>query len=78
VKVWTVIAIAAVIWALGMITGAFSTRMLIGILFFVLIGAVYPPFGIGVGSIVILYLMLVKGQNVLSWITSKLGGKANG
>jgi len=66
---WAVVVIAAVIWFISVTAGYFSAGTLLALFMLVLVGAIFPPLALGVGGVVVLYLLLTHGQNLASTIS---------
>ncbi len=80
---WTVAVIALLIGVIVLARGGFGTvngqRAGLGIIALLLIGFLWPPLGILLGGVALLYLGLTHGPDILGQLTSNLsptqGGK---
>lgn len=66
---WVVIGMAIIILFIDLVTTGFTPTVMLGLIFFVLIGTLIPPFGIAFGAAIIAFLLLTKGSKALSKIT---------
>lgn len=75
-KFATVAGIAIVIAAIDFVTGKFTAMTGLGLLALLIIGAIFPPLGVGLGILAITYILFTRGQALFSWINGKFtGGK---
>ncbi len=78
ISVWAVFAIVGLIALIALLAfGRISEGVLLGLLLLLVIGAVYPPFGVGFGGLVALYLALNHSQAFFDWLNglTKLDNK---
>lgn len=71
---WTVFGIAIAIFFVLLVTGRFSGTVLLGLLVLVILGGIFPPLAIPFGAAILLFILLVHGQEALSKLTPKPKG----
>lgn len=70
---WTTVAIAIVLTAILIVAGKWNGTLLMALLLLLLIAAIYPPAGVTLGGLALLYVILVYGQTAIAHLN--LGGK---
>lgn len=71
VSVWWVFPIVGLIALLVMLAfGKVSEGVLLGLLLLLVLGAIYPPFGVGFGGIILLTLFYKQSGKFFDWANS--------
>jgi len=74
---WTVAVIALAILVVVLARGGFGTpqgqRAGIAVIFLLLIGFLWPPLGIVLGGVALIYLVVVHGPALIQQLTQSLG-----
>lgn len=71
---WTVFGIAIAIFFILLVTNRFSGTVLLGLLALVILGGIFPPIAVPFAAAILVFVLLVHGQEALSKLTPKAKG----
>lgn len=74
-KFGTALAAMLVLLVMAALAGIISAPFLIAMVILAAISAVYPPAGVVIAALVILYLLATRGASVAARVNSLLAGK---
>lgn len=66
---WTVVALGLIILFIEWITGNINKTTILAVAILVLLGGIFPPFAVMFAAVILVYLMLTRGQKVLARLT---------
>lgn len=67
-SVWTVIVLAAIIALVAIVRGHFTASTLLALVVLVLAGALWPPLGILIGGVALVWIVFTQGIPLLRQI----------
>ncbi len=70
-NVWTVVALAVVIGMLQFLRAGWSWHLALGLVGLLVVGALFPPIGVGIGAVVVLLLLLTTAPQFAKQISGK-------
>lgn len=71
---WTTVAIGIVLAAILIVSGKWNDSLLLALLLLFLIAAIFPPAGVTIGGLALLYVILVHGRTAIEHLNLN-GGK---